>query len=104
VKEIEQKRLYREAENRMKDEEIRKKELEFKKKEANKANLPVREPLRREFSKDKQIEVPKPKFNEIPPFKPLEERQPEAFKPKYNEIPPFRPIEEKKTMKFDKLK
>ena len=96
VKEIEQKRLYREAENRMKDEEIRKKELEFKKKEANKANLPVREPLRREFSKDKQIEVPKPKFNEIPPFKPLEERQPEAFKPKYNEIPPFRPIEEKK--------
>lgn len=96
VKEIEQKKLYREAENRMKDEEIRKKELEFKKKEANKANLPVREPLRREFSKEKQIEVPKPKFNEIPPFKPLEERQPEAFKPKYNEIPPFRPIEEKK--------
>ena len=98
-KDAEQKQLLKEAEARLKEEE-NKKEIEIKKKEAQKELprqfvIPSREIPKRDVSKEKQIEVPKPKINEIPPFKPQEDRQIEINKLKNYEIPPFRPPEER---------
>jgi NIMA (never in mitosis gene a)-related kinase 1/4/5 len=100
-KELEQKRLLREAEIKSKEEELKK--LEIRKKEIIKdiprQPIPFREP-RKDPSRERQIEVPKIKFNEIPPFRVIDEKQPDPPK-KLNEIPPFRPIEERQNKKLE---
>ena len=109
-KEAEQKRLVREAESRFKEEEARKKEVESKRREAIKDlqkqfNVPSKEVIRRDGSREKQVEVPKPKMNEIPPFRPQEDRQQEINKPRNLEIPPFKPQEERQPerVKYNEL-
>lgn len=99
--EFKQKKLFREAEMRLKDEELRKKEMENKRKEAMKINFPSRDPPRREGSREKLGEAPRGKVNEIPPFKPFEERQ-DAYK-RNLEIPAFKPPEDPNRGKNENL-
>ncbi|OMJ73927.1 hypothetical protein SteCoe_27269 [Stentor coeruleus] len=88
----------REEEARKREEEARKRELENKKKQEMIREIPRQIfPHKRDGSKDKLIEVPRPKFLEIPSFKPVEER-------KGSETPGNRLYEDKKAYELPQFK